>query len=64
MKVPETPEPSDQLPEEAPDSQVGEDDRDPREGAPRSSSGGRTDREQADVPEPREQATGNPENAG
>jgi hypothetical protein len=60
----ETPEPSDQLPEEAPEGQVGEDEQDPGEGGPESSSGGRPAREQADVPEPREQATGNPDNAG
>lgn len=62
--MPETPEPSDQLPEEAPEGQVGDDEQDPGEGGPRSSPSGREAREQADVPEPREQATGNPRNAG
>ncbi len=53
----ETPEPSDQQPEEAPSEQVAEDKEDPTEGA--SQKGGDDDSRVAGG-----QATGNPANAG
>ena len=54
----ESPEPSDQLPEEGPEDQVPEDDGASGDQAERQA------REQADVREGEEQATGDPKSAG
>jgi len=56
--VTETPEPSDQLPEEAPEEQV------PDDGGSSRKSAEKQAREQADVREGQEQATGDPKSAG
>ena len=54
----ETPEPSDQLPEEGPAEQV------PDDGGSSGESAEKQAREQADVREGEEQATGDPKSAG
>jgi hypothetical protein len=60
----ETPEESDQLPEEGPAQQVPDDEGDSSESAPRDSSSDDARRE-GDTPEGGEgQASGNPANAG
>jgi hypothetical protein len=58
----ETPEPSDQLPEEAPEEVAGGGDA--GENSPARSSAAKAAREQADVRDAEEQATGHPDNAG
>ncbi|CAN5552087.1 hypothetical protein BH20ACT18_BH20ACT18_13580 [soil metagenome] len=57
MTMTETPEPSDQQPEEAPSEQVGEDQEDPKKHAAEKDGGG----ESRDAGG---QASGNPANAG
>lgn len=62
MNQTETPEPSDQLPEDAPQEVADGDDAGKDSTARRS--GAKAAREQADVREAEGQATGHPDNAG